>query len=209
MIGTNDESNIVIYYVQIGDAMVSSVEKLVYMNNGSQNRNASLSSINRVGKVQGKNNVDNNGESELFHAGDSRDFFSMMNSCLQEEEEEVQKLISKAENGPFARPYHDYFDDAVDGVIKYNNVEIHCDPKNNALCIGDMGPDEEIFSVSLTHGKTLKVNRKNMDDIGLVMDMFSAEDQKLIVHGMLVDKMIQHSQYEMEEEQLKSFLTND
>lgn len=96
-----------------------------------------------------------------------------------------------------------YSELARDGIIDYNGVIFVCDYKKNALCLGDMSNPDEVLSIPLSGGGTLKVNRDNIDSLSKAIGMFSPEDVNRILRAIAQDAHRQRKLLEIEDEEYK------
>lgn len=92
---------------------------------------------------------------------------------------------------------------AKNGVIEYNGVTFVCDPKKNALCLGDMSNANDVLIIPLSGGGSLHVNRDNLDGLSQAIGMFSAEDVKRILEAIVSDSKVKQTKYEIEENESK------
>lgn len=90
-----------------------------------------------------------------------------------------------------------------DGVIDYNGVVFVCDYEKNAICLGDMSNPEDVLSIPLSEGGTLKVNRDNIDELSQAIGMFSPEDVNRILRAIAEDAQCKRKLNEIEDEKIK------
>ncbi len=86
------------------------------------------------------------------------------------------------------------------GVIQYNGVVFQCDEKSNALCLGDMSKKDNVLTIYLSGGGTLKVNRDSISSLSKAIGMFSPEDVKRILVAISTDAKLKGKLKEMEDE---------
>lgn len=86
------------------------------------------------------------------------------------------------------------------GVIQYNGVVFQCDEKSNSLCLGDMSKKDNILTIYLSDGGTLKVNRDSISSLSKAIGMFSPEDVKRILIAISTDAKLKGKLKEMEDE---------
>lgn len=70
------------------------------------------------------------------------------------------------------------------GYVEYNGVHFVCDYQNNALCLGDMSEGQDIVSVPLEKGGSLKFNWDNLNELAQAIDMFSPKDINNILRAI-------------------------
>lgn len=88
---------------------------------------------------------------------------------------------------------------ARDGMIQYNGVTFICDPKRNALCLGDVSNPKKVLNIPLSGGGVLKVNRNNLGDLAQAIGMFSPEDANNIMRAIAEDTHCRRKLNEIEE----------
>lgn len=88
---------------------------------------------------------------------------------------------------------------AKDGIIEYEGVVFVCDYEENALCLGDMSNPDDVLSIPLSGGGTLKVNRDNIDSLAAAIGMFSPEDVNRILRAIAEDTQCSKKLNEIEE----------
>ena len=89
--------------------------------------------------------------------------------------------------------------DPETGVISYNGVVFVPDSQKNAICLGDMSNEDNILTIPLSKGGSLRVNRNNIDQLGKAIDMFSPEDIRRIMEAISLDAKVQKEKAEIEE----------
>ncbi len=97
---------------------------------------------------------------------------------------------------------------AEDGVITYNGVSFICDYENNCICLGDMSDDNNVITVALEKGGSLKVNRDNIDELSTAIAMFSPEDIRRILVAIQQDAKIRQMQMQIEEDKVQQLLAD-
>jgi len=112
-------------------------------------------------------------------------------------------LTDRIDNTPKA-PYYYMADE--NGVIEYNGVVFVCDNEHKALCLGDMSNPDDVLTIPLSKGGTLKVNRNNLGDLAKAITMFSAEDINLIMRAIAQDAKIQKVKKEIDDMVGEAFL---
>ena len=83
--------------------------------------------------------------------------------------------------------------------MSYNGVVFIPDPQKNAICLGDMSNEDNILTIPLSKGGSLRVNRNNIDQLGKAIDMFSPEDIRRIMEAISLDAKVQKEKAEIEE----------
>lgn len=87
-----------------------------------------------------------------------------------------------------------------DGIINYNGVIFQCDEKRNAICLGDMTNEDNVLTIPLSGGGSLKVNRDNIDQLSKAIGMFSPEDVNRIMRAIAQDNKARAVQNQIEED---------
>ncbi len=90
-------------------------------------------------------------------------------------------------------------------VINYNGVQFQCDYNKNALCLGDISNEEEVLTIPLSEGGSLKVNRNNLDELAQAIGMFSPEDVKRILDAIATDAKLKSKQTEIDSMENKTY----
>ncbi len=106
----------------------------------------------------------------------------------------AQKRAAQIDNCPYAEMI-----DPETGVISYNEVVFIPDSQKNAICLGDMSNEDNILTIPLSKGGSLRVNRNNIDQLGKAIDMFSPEDIRRIMEAISLDAKVQKEKAEIEE----------
>ena len=106
----------------------------------------------------------------------------------------AQKRAAQIDNCPYAEMI-----DPETGVISYNGVVFIPDSQKNAICLGDMSNEDNILTIPLSKGGSLRVNRNNIDQLGKAIDMFSPEDIRRIMEAISLDAKVQKEKAEIEE----------
>lgn len=91
------------------------------------------------------------------------------------------------------------------GIIEYNGIIFTTDYEKNAICLGDMGNEDDIITVCLSNGGSLRVNRSNTGDLGKAISMFTPEDINRIMSALAEDTHCRRKLNEIEEEKSKIF----
>ena len=112
--------------------------------------------------------------------------------------EETQEIQTDRRRELFKAPYSYLADDS--GVIVYNGVTFICDEQTNSICLGDVSNPDDVITVPLSNGGSLKVNRDNLGDLAKAITMFSAEDRNRIMRAIQRDKKVQQLKQEIEDE---------
>lgn len=95
----------------------------------------------------------------------------------------------------------EYFDLAgSDGVIQYKKATFICNKDTNTLELGDCSNERNCIRIKLSKGGCLLVNRENIDELLMSIDMFSAKDQGIIMQAVMKDKMAEAAKHKQEEE---------
>ena len=89
---------------------------------------------------------------------------------------------------------------AKDGIIEYNGVVFVCNYEENAICLGDMSDPEDVLTIPLSKGGSLRVNRDNIGDLSKAIGMFSPEDVNLILRAIAQDAQCSRTMNEIEDE---------
>ena len=97
-------------------------------------------------------------------------------------------------------PYGEFM--GSDGNIHYNGAVLVYDGLSNAICMGDMSNENNVLTIPLSGGGSLKVNRDNLGDLSGIIDMFSPEDVERIMRAIAEDKKAQQAQQELEEDEM-------
>lgn len=92
---------------------------------------------------------------------------------------------------------------ARDSIINYNGVVFICDYERNALCLGDMSNPDDVLSIPLSGGGTLKVNRDNIDELSKAIGMFSPEDVNRILRAIAEDTQCKRKLNEIEDDKVR------
>ncbi|WP_408071965.1 hypothetical protein [Butyrivibrio sp. JL13D10] len=102
----------------------------------------------------------------------------------------------------------EYFELAdKDGVIQYKKATFICNKDKNMLELGDCSNERNCLRIKLSKGGSLLVNRENIDELLMSIDMFSAKDQGIIMQAVMKDKMAQAAKQKQEEgEETDKFL---
>lgn len=106
----------------------------------------------------------------------------------------AQKRATQIDNCPYAEMI-----DPETGVISYHGVVFVPDSQKNAICLGDMNNEDNILTIPLSKGGSLRVNRNNIDQLGKAIDMFSPEDIRRIMEAISLDAKVQKEKAEIEE----------
>ncbi len=106
----------------------------------------------------------------------------------------AQKRAAQIDNCPYAEMI-----DPETGVISYHGVVFVPDSQKNAICLGDMSNEDNILTIPLSKGGSLRVNRNNIDQLGKAIDMFSPEDIRRIMEAISLDAKVQKEKAEIEE----------
>lgn len=104
---------------------------------------------------------------------------------------------------PVAEKQVPYSNLAQNGIINYNGVVFVCDYEQNAICLGDMSNPDDVLSIPLSGGGTLRVNRDNIDSLSKAIGMFSPEDVNRILRAIAEDAHRQRKLLEIEDEENK------
>ena len=86
------------------------------------------------------------------------------------------------------------------GEIAYNGVIFQGDEKTNTLCLGDISNPDEVLTIPLEKGGSLKVNRENIDQLAKAVGMFSPQDVNRIMRAIAQDGKVKKTLQEIEEE---------
>lgn len=106
-------------------------------------------------------------------------------------------------NGVKGTPYSYLADE--NGIIEHNGVIFTTDYEKNAICLGDMSNEDDIITVYLSNGGSLRVNRSNTGDLGRAISMFNPEDINRIMSAVAEDTHCRRKLNEIEEEKSKIF----
>lgn len=125
-----------------------------------------------------------------------------IDKAKEQTEQRVEQLRREAQEkrlgGKKKAPYGHLADEG--GVIVYNGVVFVCNEKQNAICLGDVSNPDNVLTIPLEGGGSLKVNRDNLSDLAKAISMFSAEDQERIMRAIQKDKKVQQMKQEIEDE---------
>jgi hypothetical protein len=94
-------------------------------------------------------------------------------------------------------PYGAMADDL--GLISYNGVTYQYSSSDRYLCLGDMNEEDNILTIPLSSGDTLRINRNSIDDLAKSISMFPPKDQKRIMEAIHTDAKCRSKRNEMEE----------
>ena len=125
---------------------------------------------------------------------------------LMERMDDNLEMVKEEQKARFAKrdEYREkdvpYYYLAEDGVITYNGVTFVCDERSHAICLGDMTNPDEVITIPLSEGGSLKVNRKNIDELSKAITMFSPEDIKRIMQAIALDAKVQQMENEIEDD---------
>lgn len=123
-------------------------------------------------------------------------FAEKLNSENIQESRKEQELLKNNTNEYFA---------LGDGVnIIYNGVCFNCNLADNSITLGDMSDPSEIITIPLAKGGTLRVNRKNIGELGKAIGMFSPEDIGNILRAIAEDRKAQETKMEIEDNKDKA-----
>ena len=89
---------------------------------------------------------------------------------------------------------------AKDGIIEYNGVFFTCDYDNNTICLGSMAEGEDIITVNLPSGGTLKINADNVDQISRCAGMFTPEDLNAILRAIHEHEHTKNKEFQVKDE---------
>ncbi|MBR5336815.1 MAG: hypothetical protein IK152_02405 [Lachnospiraceae bacterium] len=89
---------------------------------------------------------------------------------------------------------------AKDGIIEYNGVFFTCDYDNNTICLGSMAEGEDIITVNLPSGGTLKINADNVDQISRCAGMFTPEDLDAILRAIHEHEHTKNKEFQVKDE---------
>ena len=121
-----------------------------------------------------------------------------INSENIQEKKQEQELLKNNKNEYFA---------LGDGVnIIYNGVCFNCNLQDNSITLGDMSDPSEVIIIPLAKGGTLRVNRKNIGELGKAIGMFSPEDIRRILVALQQDAKVRQMQQEIEQDKIKQLL---
>ena len=118
-----------------------------------------------------------------------------INSENIQEKKQEQELLKNNKNEYFA---------LGDGVnIIYNGVCFNCNLQDNSITLGDMSDPSEVIIIPLAKGGTLRVNRKNIGELGKAIGMFSPGDIGNILRAIAEDKKAQETKRQIEDDKDK------
>ena len=89
---------------------------------------------------------------------------------------------------------------AKDGIIEYNGVFFECDYEHNTITLGDMSDGQDIITVNLPSGGTLKINADNVEQISRCAGMFTPEDLNAILRAIHEHEHTKNKDFQVEEE---------
>lgn len=110
----------------------------------------------------------------------------------------AEQIANQKMNGEKLGKWYLLADD--DGLVSYNGVTFVLNSENQQLCLGDMDEKDNILTIPLSRGGTLKVNRDNIDDLGRAIGMFSPEDINRILRAISEDAQCRRKLNEIEED---------
>lgn len=102
------------------------------------------------------------------------------------------KVINQSRQSPYGAMAND------SGLIAYNGVTYRYSSSTKHLYLGDMSIKENILTIPLPTGDTLKVNRNNFEDLTKSISMFVPADQKAIMDAIYTDAKCRGKQAEIE-----------
>lgn len=122
-----------------------------------------------------------------------------VNERLRKQEglEQIRKELSKSETNTNA--YFELADET--GEITYHGVTFQCDKQTQSLCLGDVSNPENVLSIPLSGGGTLKVNRENLSGLSNALGLFTPEDVKRILAAVQTDAKVTSKKLECEEQE--------
>ncbi len=101
-------------------------------------------------------------------------------------------------------PYSHMADE--NNVIHYKGATFVGDSETNSLCLGDMSEEDNILSIPLSDGGTLKVNRDNISQLAKAIDMFAPKDINRIMKAISTDAKVQQKENEIEAMKMAPFI---
>lgn len=131
------------------------------------------------------------------------DFMTNFQNAVQKEKKPSQndELFLSNFIKEYDVPYGYLADDK--GIINYNGVKFICDSKENAICLGDMTDTDNVLTIQLENGGSLKLNTNNIKELSKAISMFSPEDQKRILQAISTDNHCKKKIMEIEEDKSK------
>lgn len=112
--------------------------------------------------------------------------------------EKADRIVGDKVNGRDPGNWAILADD--NGVITYNGICFLFDSETNSLSLGDMSQEDNVLSIPLSRGGTLKVNRNNIDDLAKAIGMFSPEDINRIMRAISEDAHCRRKLNEIEDD---------
>lgn len=112
--------------------------------------------------------------------------------------EKADRIVDDKVNGRDPGNWAILADD--NGVITYNGICFLFDSETNSLSLGDMSQEDNVLSIPLSRGGTLKVNRNNIDDLAKAIGMFSPEDINRIMRAISEDAHCRRKLNEIEDD---------
>lgn len=112
--------------------------------------------------------------------------------------EKADRIVGDKVNGRDPGNWAILADD--NGVITYNGICFLFDSETNSLSLGDMSQKDNVLSIPLSRGGTLKVNRNNIDDLAKAIGMFSPEDINRIMRAISEDAHCRRKLNEIEDD---------
>lgn len=146
-----------------------------------------------IWKRQSKNFVQNETVQEDFNGKISDN---------SDRKEKADRIVNEKVNGGNPGRWSLMADD--EGVVSYNGVNFIFDSESNALCLGDMSQTDNVLSIPLSRGGTLKVNRNNIEDLSKAIGMFSPEDINRIMRAIAEDAHCRRKLNEIEDDKKQS-----
>lgn len=101
-------------------------------------------------------------------------------------------------------PYNHMADE--NNIIHYKGTTFIGDSETNTICLGDMSEEDNILSIPLSDGGTLKVNRDNISQLAKSIDMFAPADINRIMKAISTDAKVKQKENQIEAMKMASFI---
>lgn len=87
----------------------------------------------------------------------------------------------------------------ANGFVTFNGVTYQYNCNSKYLDLGDVSNEDNILTIPLSCGDTLRVNRDNIDDLAKSIGMFTPQDQKRIMDAIRTDAKCKEKKQEVED----------
>lgn len=93
----------------------------------------------------------------------------------------------------------------ANGSVTFNDVTYQYHSDSKYLDLGDVSNEDNVLTIPLSGGDTLRVNRDNIDDLAKSIGMFTPQDQKRIMDAIRTDAKCKEKKQEVEDFQNKVY----